>query len=134
MTDLQLLKARRDLRPIVEADLGPSHNRNSRVNLWHFLFHPEHEGVSLALWYDSWPSLGLFLERKKALSDSGSLKLRRSLRLRHYKTLLTVYEIEEAGINIAARLQALIRRAQDIQVPWIKTFTKFVLIGERIRK
>lgn len=134
MTDPQFLKPRHGLRPIVEADLGSSHNRSSRVNLWHFLSHPEHESVSLALWYDSWPSFGLSPERRKVLSDSGSLKLRRSLRLLHCKTLLTVCDIEEAGINVVARLQALTRRAQDIQVPWIKTFTKFVLIGERIRK
>ncbi len=50
VTDLHDLKAKYDLRLMVEADLGPARCRGGKALLWRCPFHHEHKGYSLVFW------------------------------------------------------------------------------------
>ena len=56
--DTKVLKAKHDLRLIVEQDLGPSPVRSGRANLWKCPFHNERNGYSLAVWADGYSCFG----------------------------------------------------------------------------
>src|SRR5262249_40242242 len=58
MVDVRDIKARHDLRSIVEADLGPAHCRGGKALLWRCPFYNEHKGYSLAVWKDGWRCFG----------------------------------------------------------------------------
>lgn len=52
------LKARHDLRRIVEQDLGPAPARSRRALLWKCPFHGERKGYSLAVWANGYCCFG----------------------------------------------------------------------------
>lgn len=58
VVDTKGLKARHDLRRIVEQDLGPAPARSSRACLWKCPFHGEHKGYSLAVWANGYRCFG----------------------------------------------------------------------------
>ncbi len=58
MFDVQELKARHDLRRIVENDLGPSHGHGRKALRWRCPFHGEQKGYSLLVWADNWRCFG----------------------------------------------------------------------------
>ncbi len=58
MTDLAQLKARIDLRRLVERDLGAAPRRGGRAWSWQCPFHDEHKGYSLAVWEDGFCCFG----------------------------------------------------------------------------
>jgi DNA primase len=58
VTDLHDLKAKYDLRLIVEADLGPARCRGGKALLWRCPFHNEHKGYSLVVWANGWRCFG----------------------------------------------------------------------------
>jgi len=80
----QLLKARTDLRVLVEQDLGQPISRSARASLWKCPFHHERRGASLAVWADGYRCFGAcarggdvfdWLERYRHLSLSEALHL-----------------------------------------------------------
>jgi DNA primase len=58
VTDLHDLKAKYDLRLMVEADLGPARCRGGKALLWRCPFHNEHKGYSLVVWANGWRCFG----------------------------------------------------------------------------
>lgn len=56
--DTRTLKARVDLRRIVEQDLGPAPLRGGQALLWRCPFHQERKGYSLAVWADGFRCFG----------------------------------------------------------------------------
>jgi DNA primase len=56
--DTRTLKARVDLRRIVEQDLGPAPMRGGQALLWRCPFHHERQGYSLAVWADGFRCFG----------------------------------------------------------------------------
>jgi DNA primase len=58
MIDTRALKARYDLRVVVEQDLGPAPVRSRRASLWKCPFHGERKGYSLVVWSDGYRCFG----------------------------------------------------------------------------
>lgn len=58
LVNTQALKARHDLRTLVEQDLGPAPARSRRAFLWKCPFHGEHKGYSLVVWADGYRCFG----------------------------------------------------------------------------
>jgi DNA primase len=58
MIDTQTLKARHDLRRIVEQDLGPAPRRGGQALLWKCPFHHEQQGYSLVVWSNGYRCFG----------------------------------------------------------------------------
>jgi hypothetical protein len=56
--DTRTLKARVDLRRIVEQDLGPAPMHGGQALLWRCPFHHERQGYSLAVWADGFRCFG----------------------------------------------------------------------------
>ncbi len=56
--DTRTLKARVDLRRIVEQVLGPAPMRGGSALLWRCPFHHERKGYSLAVWADGFRCFG----------------------------------------------------------------------------
>lgn len=83
MVDTRVLKARVDLRRIVEQDLGPAPLRGGQALLWRCPFHQERKGYSLAVWADGFRCFGKcqvsgdvfdWLERYRGLSFQEALE------------------------------------------------------------
>lgn len=81
--DTRTLKARVDLRRIVEQDLGPAPMRGGQALLWRCPFHHERKGYSLAVWADGFRCFGKcqvsgdvfdWLQRYRGLSFQESLE------------------------------------------------------------
>lgn len=81
--DTGTLKARVDLRRIVEQDLGPAPMRGGGALLWRCPFHHERQGYSLAVWADGFRCFGKcqvsgdvfdWLQRYRGLSFQESLR------------------------------------------------------------
>ncbi|MBE2267227.1 MAG: toprim domain-containing protein [Anaerolinea sp.] len=84
VNDLQSLKARCDLRVLVEHDLGPAPKRGGRAHLWKCPFHHEQRGYSLAVWADGYRCFGAcnrsgdlfdWLQRYRRLSFAEALEV-----------------------------------------------------------
>jgi len=81
--DTRTLKARVDLRRIVEQDLGPAPMRGGQALLWRCPFHHERKGYSLAVWADGFRCFGKcqmsgdvfdWLQRYRGLSFQAALE------------------------------------------------------------
>ena len=67
-------------------------------------------------------------------SASGTLNSHWLPVLLHCRTILVVYDADEAGMKGATRLQTLTKRARVVQVPWGKDITEFVLKGGSVQQ